>query len=145
MLYIILINTCKSFIKDNINSFYIIFKFLDKTTTLCATCGGDAVCFIDCKTGEVAKKYKQPGEVFYCLAWTVCPVENSGVTEYRTALAVGGKQCDIRIIQPENLVCYDSIEAHEGPIESLHFHPTRPTWLFSECCNTVKKNVVNQF
>lgn len=103
----------------------------DKTTTLCATCGGDAVCFIDCKTGEVAKKYKQPGEVFYCLAWTVCPVENSGVTEYRTALAVGGKQCDIRIIQPENLVCYDSIEAHEGPIESLHFHPTRPTWLFS--------------
>lgn len=104
----------------------------ERTTSLCATCGGDAVCFIECKTGEVAKKYKQPGDVFYCLAWTAFPVEQSGVVEYRTALAVGGRQCDIRIIQPEDLVCCDSIEAHEGPIESLHFHPTQPTWLFSE-------------
>ena len=103
----------------------------DKTTTLCATCGGDAVCFIECKTGEVSKKYKQPGDVFYCLAWTVFPVKDTPGVEYRTALAVGGKQCDIRIIQPEDLVCYDSVEAHDGAIESLHFHPTEPTWLFS--------------
>ncbi|CAB3981048.1 Leucine-rich repeat and WD repeat-containing 1 [Paramuricea clavata] len=103
----------------------------DKTTTLCATCGGDAVCFIECKTGEVSKKYKQPGDVFYCLAWTVFHVKTASGVEYRTALAVGGKQCDIRIIQPEDLVCYDSVEAHEGSIESLHFHPTEPTWLFS--------------
>ena len=52
--------------------------------------------------------------------------------QYRTALAVGGKLCEIKIMQPEDLVCYDSIEAHDGAIQSLHFHPTEPTWLFSE-------------
>jgi hypothetical protein len=62
----------------------------------------------------------------------VFPVKESTGVEYRTALAVGGKQCAIRIIQPEDLVCYDSVEAHEGAIESVHFHPTEPTWLFSE-------------
>ena len=120
----VVISRCRSYI------LYILS--LDKTTTLCATCGGDAVCFIECKTGEVSKKYKQPGDVFYCLAWTVFPVKEASGIEYRTALAVGGKQCDIRIIQPEDLVCYDSVEAHEGAIESLHFHPTEPTWLFSK-------------
>jgi hypothetical protein len=99
------------------------------------------VCFIECKTGEVSKKYKQPGDVFYCLAWTVFPVKTAFGVEYRTALAVGGRQCDIRIIQPEDLVCYDSVEAHEGSIESLHFHPTEPTWLFSKYSSLKRSSV----
>ena len=99
------------------------------------------MCFIECKTGEVSKKYKQPGDVFYCLAWTVFPVKTAFGVEYRTALAVGGRQCDIRIIQPEDLVCYDSVEAHEGSIESLHFHPTEPTWLFSKYSSLKRSNV----
>lgn len=28
-----------------------------------ATCGGEAVCVIDCQTGIVLHKYKAPGEV----------------------------------------------------------------------------------
>lgn len=28
-----------------------------------ATCGGEAVCVIDCQTGIVLHKYKSPGEV----------------------------------------------------------------------------------
>lgn len=33
------------------------------TSQTVATCGGEAVCVIDCQTGIVLHKYKTPGEV----------------------------------------------------------------------------------
>ena len=41
------------------------FNILGHATDICATCGGDSVCFINCNTGVVMKKYKQPQEVTF--------------------------------------------------------------------------------
>lgn len=102
------------------------------TTTTCATCGGDSVCFVDCSTGRVMKKYKQPGETFYCLAWTtVCLDADSDNKHNANLIAAGGLQCDIKIIEPNQLVCFEEIQGHKGLLECLVFHPLHPTWLLS--------------
>lgn len=102
------------------------------TTFTCATCGGDSVCFVDCSTGRVMKKYKQPGETFYCLAWTTVCLDSDPNKQHKTNLiAAGGSQCTIKIIEPNQLVCFEEIEGHKGVLECLVFHPHHPSWLLS--------------
>lgn len=103
-----------------------------QTTFTCATCGGDSVCFVDCSTGRVMKKYKQPGETFYCLAWTTVCLDSDRDKRHKTNLiAAGGSQCDIKIIEPNQLVCFEEIRGHKGVLECLVFHPHHPSWLLS--------------
>eukprot|EP00794_Sanderia_malayensis_P013899 gene13899-15347_t len=55
------------------------------TTNICATCGGDSVCFVDCETGLVMKKYKQPQEkvrVFSEVESVTIPSRNTGVLQW---------------------------------------------------------------
>ncbi|KAJ7387916.1 Leucine-rich repeats and WD repeat domain-containing protein 1 [Desmophyllum pertusum] len=102
------------------------------TTMTCATCGGDSVCFIDCSTGRVMKKYKQPGETFYCLAWTTVFLDfDTDKKRKANLIAAGGYQNDIKIIEPNQLVCFEEIQGHKGVLECLIFHPHHPTWLLS--------------
>ena len=90
------------------------------------------MCFVDCSTGRVMKKYKQPGETFYCLAWTtVCLDSDSDKKHKANLVAAGGSQCDIKIIEPNQLVCFEEIQGHKGVLECLLFHPHHPTWLLS--------------
>jgi len=109
-----------------------------KTTHIVATCGGDSICLIDCKRGEVIKKYKQPGEKFYCISWTVMKVpsstddsENSKKDDYFTMLAAAGVLGDIKLIDPKKLVCFQQVSHHKKPIDALIFHTINPNWLFS--------------
>ena len=109
-----------------------IFVWLGHSTKTCATCGGDSVCFVDCGTGRVMKKYKQPGETFYCLAWTTVSMDfGNGNRKKSNLLAAGGMRRDIKIIEPSQLVCLEEIRGHKGVLESLLFHPQHPTWLLS--------------
>ncbi|XP_047141861.2 leucine-rich repeat and WD repeat-containing protein 1 isoform X1 [Hydra vulgaris] len=103
------------------------------TTEIVATCGGDSICFINCETGLVHKKYKQQEEVFYCIAWTVLPCRTfDGVGERKeTLLAAAGVLGDIILINTEKLVCYRRIMHHKKPVDALIFHPMKPHWLFS--------------
>lgn len=102
------------------------------TTTTCATCGGDSVCFVDCSTGRVMKKYKQPGETFYCVAWTTVYLDYDSEKKRKgNLIAAGGLQNDIKIIEPNQLVCFEEIQGHKGVLECLVFHPHHPTWLLS--------------
>ena len=118
---------------------YIIYMYVSLsglsagyTTFTCATCGGDSVCFVDCSTGRVMKKYKQPGETFYCLAWTTVCLDSDPNKQHKTNLiAAGGSQCTIKIIEPNQLVCFEEIEGHKGVLECLVFHPHHPSWLLS--------------
>ena len=109
-----------------------LYLAIGKTTRTCATCGGDSVCLIDCGTGTVVKKYKQPGETFYCLAWTTVNMDmGNGLRKRTNLLAAGGTQKDIKIIEPTQLVCFEEIRGHRQPLDSLMFHPGHPTWLLS--------------
>ena len=105
-----------------------------KTTNIVATCGGDSVCFIDCDTGTVIKKYKQVNEEFYCLSWTILRYRNDLTHEEKTLtiLAVGGVSGDVKLIDPEALVCFEHVSYHRKPIDALHFHPIIQHWLFSK-------------
>lgn len=94
-----------------------------------ATCGGRIVNFIDCSTGTVVKRYRHsnPKEEFFCLAWSVLPIEGRP----SAVLAVAGKACQVSLIHPEQLVCYHSFDAHKKHINCLTFCPQHPTWLLS--------------
>lgn len=104
-----------------------------KTTSLVATCGGDSVCFIDCSSGKVLKKYKQVEEEFYCLCWTVLRIRNEHNAETKvTVLAVAGVSGDIKLIEPNRLVCFERVSYHKKPVDTLQFHPIVQHWLFSK-------------
>ena len=111
-----------------------------KTTNLVATCGGDSICFIDCETGLVLKKYRQKNEEFYCLAWTILKYRNELSKEDATlaAVAVAGRSGDIKLIDPQNLVCFEHVSYHKKPVDALAFHPIIQHWLFSklQCITT---------
>lgn len=111
--------------------------FIGDTTSICATCGGDSVCFIDCSSGQVMKKYKQPGEIFYCIAWTTITMDFNGNTKKTNLLAAGGQQRDIKIIEPNQLVCCEEIKGMKGVLECLLFHPVQASWLFCAASDTV--------
>ncbi|XP_032220386.1 leucine-rich repeat and WD repeat-containing protein 1 isoform X2 [Nematostella vectensis] len=108
-----------------------------KTTSICATCGGDSVCFIDCSTGQVLKKYKQPGETFYCIAWSTVTADINGNKRKANLLAAGGSDRTIKIIEPTQLVCIEDIPGIKGVLESLLFHPCNSTWLGCAADDTI--------
>ena len=42
-----------------------------------------------------------------------------------------GRHGDIKLIDPEQLICYQEVSHHKKAIDALVFHPHHPTWLFS--------------
>ncbi|KAL5110313.1 Leucine-rich repeat and WD repeat-containing protein 1 [Taenia crassiceps] len=98
------------------------------TTSVVATCGGECVCLIDCQTGKVLKRFKHVGEEFYAVAWTTVEMASGHPTNL---LAAAGKLKEIRLLHPEQLVCYAEMKGHREEIACMVFHPTKPTILFS--------------
>lgn len=53
-------------------------------------------------------------------------------TGHRTnLLAAAGKLKEIRLLHPEQLVCYAEMKGHREEIACMTFHPVKPTILFS--------------
>ncbi|CAH8532527.1 unnamed protein product [Heterobilharzia americana] len=100
----------------------------NETSTIVATCGGECVCLIDCKTGRVMKRFKHFGEEFYTLAWTTVEMAAGHRTNL---LAAAGKLREIRLLHPEQLVCYAEMRGHKDDVACMIFHPDKPTILFS--------------
>ncbi|KAL3314809.1 hypothetical protein Ciccas_006564 [Cichlidogyrus casuarinus] len=100
----------------------------DETTHVVATCGGECVCLINCETGKVLKRFKHVEEEFYCIAWTT--VEVSG-GKRANILAAAGKMHEIRLLHPEQLVCYAEMKGHTDDVTAMLFHQTQSTILFS--------------
>ncbi|CAL8077013.1 unnamed protein product [Calicophoron daubneyi] len=99
-----------------------------ETSTVVATCGGECVCLIDCRSGRVMKRFKHFGEEFYTLAWTTVEMAAGHKTNL---LAAAGKLHEIRLLHPEQLVCYAEMRGHKEAIACMIFHPNKPTILFS--------------
>ncbi|CAH8531621.1 unnamed protein product [Schistosoma curassoni] len=100
----------------------------NETSTIVATCGGECVCLIDCKSGRVMKRFKHFGEEFYTLAWTTVEMAAGHRTNL---LAAAGKLREIRLLHPEQLVCYAEMRGHKDDVACMIFHPEKPTILFS--------------
>ncbi|CAH8620982.1 unnamed protein product [Dicrocoelium dendriticum] len=99
-----------------------------ETSSVVATCGGECVCLIDCRSGRVMKRFKHLGEEFYSLAWTTVEMAAGHKTNL---LAAAGKLREIRLLHPEQLVCYAEMRGHKDDIACMIFHPEKPTILFS--------------
>lgn len=65
---------------------------------------------------------------FYTLAWTTVEMSTGHKTNL---LAAAGKLREIRLLHPEQLVCYAEMRGHKDDIACMIFHPTKPTILFS--------------
>lgn len=104
-----------------------------ETSNILATCGGHNICFIDCQTGKVMKRYKDSSksESFYALAWTTLEADEKNLKEDVNILAVGGQDGVIKLIHPTQLVMFGTLKGHKGYVSSLVFHPTRRNILFS--------------
>nr|CAH8841556.1 unnamed protein product [Trichobilharzia regenti] len=100
----------------------------DETTHVVATCGGECVCLINCETGKVMKRFKHMEEEFYTIAWTTVEVEGGKRTNI---LAAAGRMHEIRLLHPEQLVCYAEMKGHTEDITAMIFHQTQSTILFS--------------
>ena len=53
----------------------------------------------------------------------------------RLHLSFKGRHGDIKLIDPEQLICYQEVSHHKKAIDALVFHPHHPTWLFSMSCH----------
>ncbi|KAH8859960.1 Leucine-rich repeat and WD repeat-containing protein 1 [Schistosoma japonicum] len=100
----------------------------DETTHVVATCGGECVCLINCETGKVMKRFKHMEEEFYTIAWTTVEVEGGKRTNI---LAAAGRMHEIRLLHPEQLVCYAEMKGHTEDVTAMIFHQTQSTILFS--------------
>ncbi|KAL8589468.1 hypothetical protein ACOMHN_061679 [Nucella lapillus] len=100
-----------------------------ETGKVLATCGGNTVCFVDTLTGLVMKRFKDTdrAEDFYTLAWTTLEGDGRKIN----IMAVAGLSCTIKLIYPDQLVCYSTIKGHRKYISCLAFHPDYPSLLFS--------------
>uniref|UniRef100_A0A8D0H3D8 Leucine-rich repeat and WD repeat-containing protein 1 n=1 Tax=Sphenodon punctatus TaxID=8508 RepID=A0A8D0H3D8_SPHPU len=97
-----------------------------------ATCGGEAVCLIDCETGIVLKKYKVVGEEFYTVAWTTLTmVTSDGRKKKHNVLAAAGRRGIVKLIHVTADFCYGEIKAHKKPIAMACFSPSCETHLFT--------------
>ncbi|NXH09171.1 LRWD1 protein, partial [Bucco capensis] len=97
-----------------------------------ATCGGEAVCLIDCETGMVLKKYKVPTEEFFSVAWTTVTMVNSeSRKKSHNILAAAGRRGIVKLIHVASDFCYGEIKAHKKPIATVCFSPTQETHLFT--------------
>uniref|UniRef100_A0ABM0MTL0 Leucine-rich repeat and WD repeat-containing protein 1-like n=1 Tax=Saccoglossus kowalevskii TaxID=10224 RepID=A0ABM0MTL0_SACKO len=75
------------------------------------------------------KKNKIHGD-FYALAWTTVCLDVSGNERPTNLLAVAGMRGEIRMLYPSQLVCYSLLRDYKRSINTLIFHPQKPTWLF---------------
>ncbi|XP_077869966.1 leucine-rich repeat and WD repeat-containing protein 1-like, partial [Saccoglossus kowalevskii] len=67
---------------------------------------------------------------FYALAWTTVCLDVSGNERPTNLLAVAGMRGEIRMLYPSQLVCYSLLRDYKRSINTLIFHPQKPTWLF---------------
>ncbi|XP_074120245.1 leucine-rich repeat and WD repeat-containing protein 1 isoform X1 [Sminthopsis crassicaudata] len=101
-----------------------------------ATCGGEAVCVIDCQTGLVLHRYKVPGEEFFTVAWTFLTlVTQDGRKKRSSVLAAAGRRGIVSLIHVRAGFCYGDIRAHRKPIAMACFSPSRETHLFTASYN----------
>lgn len=74
---------------------------------------------------------------FYAVAWTTVEMASGHPTNL---LAAAGRLKEIRLLHPEQLVCYAEMKGHREEIACMVFHPTKPTILFSgdskACCSS---------
>ncbi|NXA35224.1 LRWD1 protein, partial [Eudromia elegans] len=97
-----------------------------------ATCGGEAVCLIDCETGMVLKKYKVATEEFFSVAWTTLTmVIGDSRKKTHNILAAAGRRGIVKLIHVAADFCYGEIKAHKKPIATICFSPTQETHLFT--------------
>ncbi|XP_066238424.1 leucine-rich repeat and WD repeat-containing protein 1 [Saccopteryx leptura] len=97
-----------------------------------ATCGGEAVCVIDCQTGIVLHKYKAPGEEFFSVAWTALTVvTHTGHKKRWSVLAAAGLRGQVRLLHVRAGFCCGVVRAHKKAIATLCFSPTHETHLFT--------------
>ncbi|XP_055418364.1 leucine-rich repeat and WD repeat-containing protein 1 isoform X1 [Bubalus kerabau] len=97
-----------------------------------ATCGGEAVCVIDCQTGIVLHKYKVPGEEFFSVAWTALTVvTQTGHKKRWNVLAAAGLRGLVRLLHVQAGFCCGLIRGHKRAIATLCFSPTHETHLFT--------------
>ncbi|KAM5228502.1 leucine-rich repeat and WD repeat-containing protein 1 isoform 2-T2 [Ctenodactylus gundi] len=102
------------------------------TSQTVATCGGEAVCVIDCQTGIVLHKYKAPGEEFFSVAWTTLTVvTQAGHKKRWSVLAAAGLRGLVRLLHVRAGFCCGVIRAHKKAIATLCFSPTHETHLFT--------------
>uniref|UniRef100_A0A8C8ZHC8 Leucine-rich repeat and WD repeat-containing protein 1 n=1 Tax=Prolemur simus TaxID=1328070 RepID=A0A8C8ZHC8_PROSS len=102
------------------------------TSQTVATCGGEAVCVIDCQTGIVLHKYKAPGEEFFSVAWTaLMVVTQTGHKKRWSVLAAAGLRGQVRLLHVRAGFCCGVIRAHKKAIATLCFSPTHETHLFT--------------
>ncbi|KAM4820565.1 leucine-rich repeat and WD repeat-containing protein 1 isoform 2-T2 [Thomomys bottae] len=102
------------------------------TSQTVATCGGEAVCVIDCQTGIVLHKYKSPGEEFFSVAWTTLTVvTQAGHKKQWSVLAAAGLRGLVRLLHVRAGFCCGVIRAHKKAIATLCFSPTHQTHLFT--------------
>ncbi|XP_064449249.1 leucine-rich repeat and WD repeat-containing protein 1 isoform X2 [Mirounga angustirostris] len=115
------------------------------TSQTVATCGGEAVCVIDCQTGIVLHKYKAPGEPrpfvtparprpqeFFSVAWTALTVvTQAGHKKRWSVLAAAGLRGLVRLLHVRAGFCCGVIRAHKKAIATLCFSPTHETHLFT--------------
>ncbi|XP_065780944.1 leucine-rich repeat and WD repeat-containing protein 1 isoform X2 [Muntiacus reevesi] len=102
------------------------------TSQTVATCGGEAVCVIDCQTGLVLHKYKVPGEEFFSVAWTALTVvTQAGHKKRWNVLAAAGLRGLVRLLHVQAGFCCGLIRGHRKAIATLCFSPTHETHLFT--------------
>ncbi|XP_078598919.1 leucine-rich repeat and WD repeat-containing protein 1-like isoform X1 [Branchiostoma floridae x Branchiostoma japonicum] len=102
----------------------------DKSTSIVATCGGESVCLLDCRTGKIVQKFTQPKEEFFCVTWMTIPLD--GKSEKMTnILVVGGKRGKIYLIHPQQNIWYAEHEAHRRDMCSMVVHPDQPAWMYT--------------
>lgn len=102
------------------------------TSQTVATCGGEAVCVIDCQTGIVLHKYKVPGEEFFSVAWTALTVvTQAGHKKRWNMLAAAGLRGMVRLLHVRAGFCCSVIRAHKKAIATLCFSPTHESHLFT--------------
>ncbi|KAF6125600.1 leucine rich repeats and WD repeat domain containing 1 [Phyllostomus discolor] len=107
-------------------------KHTRATSQTVATCGGEAVCVIDCQTGIVLHKYKVPGEEFFSVAWTALTVVTQAGHKRRwSILAAAGLRGQVRLLHVRAGFCCGVIRAHKKAIATLCFSPTHETHLFT--------------
>ncbi|XP_043858025.1 leucine-rich repeat and WD repeat-containing protein 1 isoform X2 [Dromiciops gliroides] len=106
------------------------------TSQTVATCGGEAVCVIDCQTGLVLHRYKVPGEEFFTVAWTsLTLVTQDGRKKRSSVLAAAGRRGIVSLIHVRAGFCYGDIRAHRKPIAMACFSPSQETHLFTASYN----------
>ncbi|XP_068945537.1 leucine-rich repeat and WD repeat-containing protein 1 isoform X2 [Petaurus breviceps papuanus] len=106
------------------------------TSQTVATCGGEAVCVIDCQTGLVLHRYKVPGEEFFTVAWTCLTlVTQDGRKKRSSVLAAAGRRGVVSLIHVRAGFCYGDIRAHRKPIAMACFSPSQETHLFTASYN----------